>query len=211
VGERALEELVQNASQQAVDLAREQVDVARQELIARASQVFPGAAMVGGGALLAALASGTSTAALILLLARRPGASAAALGVTGAYAGAGAFLARKGLVRLRQVGPDEPDVPVQDEPVQSAERELGSAKRHTKSAAKSARGAKSVAKSARGAKSVAESARGAKSAAESARGAKSVAKLAPQQGGRVKPESRTPSSRRSASGSRTARTRRRAS
>jgi hypothetical protein len=181
VGERALEELVQNASQQAVDLAREQVGVARQELIARASQAFPGAAMVGGGALLAALASGTSTAALILLLARRPGASAAALGVTGAYAGAGAFLARKGLVRLRQVGPDEPDVPVQDEPVQSAERELGSAKRHTKSAAKSARGAKSV------------------------------AKLAPQQGGRVKPESRTPSSRRSASGSRTARTRRRAS
>src|SRR5947209_401317 len=100
VGERPLEELVQNASQQAVLLAREQVDVARRELTARGRQAVPGAAMVGGGAVLAALASGTGTAALILLLARRGRASAAALGVTGAYAGAGALLAREGLVRL---------------------------------------------------------------------------------------------------------------
>jgi hypothetical protein len=115
---------------------------------------------VGGGALLAALASGTGTAALILLLARRPRESAAALGVTGAYAGAGAFLAREGLVRLREAGPpvpdvpvqDEPvenanDVPVQDEPVENAKQDLGSAKRRTTSAAKSPRRTKSVAKS----------------------------------------------------------------
>jgi Putative Actinobacterial Holin-X, holin superfamily III len=119
-----------------VVVAREQVDVARRELIARARQAGPGVAMVGGGALLAALASGTGTAALILLLARRPGASAAAL-VTGAYAGAGAFLAREGLVRLREAGSPVPDVPVQEEPVQTAKQELGSAKRRTKSAAKS--------------------------------------------------------------------------
>lgn len=181
VGERPLEDLVQNASQQAVFLAREQLDVARQELTARARQAFPGAAMVGGGALLAALASGTGTAALVLLLARRPGASAAALGVTGAYAGAGAFLAREGLVHLRQAGPDEPDAPIQDEPGQNAEQDLRSATRQTKSAARSPRRTKSAAKS------------------------------ATQQGGRVKPESRTPSSRRSASASRTARTRRRVS
>lgn len=177
VGERPLEDLVQNASQQAVVLAREQLDIARQELTARARHAFPGAAMVGGGALFAALASGTGTAALILLLTRRPGASAAALGVTGAYAGAGAVLAREGLVRLRQAGPDEPEVPVRDEPVHDAEQDLGSAKRQTTSAAKSPRQTKSAAK----------------------------------QAGRGKPESRTPNARRSASGSRTARTRRRAS
>ena len=122
MGERPLEQLAQTASQQAVVLAREQVEVARRELTARARQAGPGVAMMGGGALLAALASGTGTAALILLLARRPGASAAALGVTGAYAGAGALLAREGLVRLREAGPPQPDVPVQDEPVQSAEQ-----------------------------------------------------------------------------------------
>ena len=133
VGERPLEELVETASQQAVVLAREQVDVARRELTARARQAGPAVALVGGGALLAALASGTGTAALILLLARRPGASAAALGVTGAYAGAGALLAREGLTRLRESGPPQPDVSVQDEPVQNAEQGLGSAKRLTKS------------------------------------------------------------------------------
>jgi hypothetical protein len=78
--------------------------------------------MVGGGALLAALASGTGTAALILLLARRPGPSAAALGVTGAYAGAGAFLAREGLIRLREAGPPLPDVPDRDEPGQTSSK-----------------------------------------------------------------------------------------
>ena len=137
VAERPFQELVQTASQQAVLLAREQVDAARRELTARASEAGPAVAMVGGGAFLGALASGTGTAALILLLARRPGASAAALGVTGAYAGAGALLARGGLVRLRQAGPPLPDVPDPEEPTQKAKQALGAAKRRTKSAAKS--------------------------------------------------------------------------
>ena len=101
--------------------------------------------MVGGGALLGTLAAGTGTAAVVLLLARRPGASAAALGVTGAYAGAGALMAREGLVRLRAAGPSLPDVPVQDEPVEDAEQGPGSAKRRTKSAAKAPRRTKSAA------------------------------------------------------------------
>src|SRR5438270_11953311 len=100
LGERPLEELVQNASQEAVALAREQLNIARRDLTARAREAGPGIAMVGAGAVLAALAAGTGTAALILLLARRPGASAAALGVTGAYAGGGAVLARRGLARV---------------------------------------------------------------------------------------------------------------
>jgi Putative Actinobacterial Holin-X, holin superfamily III len=205
VGQRPLEELVQSASQQAVVLAREQVDVARDELTARARQAGPGVAMVGGGALLTALASGTGTAALVLLLARRSGPSAAALGVTGAYAGAGAFLVRKGLVRLREAAPPLPDVPVEDEPdqnasnepdqnasnepdqnassepVQNAKQDLGPAKRRTKSAAKSPRRTKSAAKS------------------------------PPQPTDRPKPESKSPSSRRGATRPQTDRARRQAS
>jgi hypothetical protein len=153
VGERPLQELAQAASEQTLLLAREQVDAALRELTARARQAGPPAAMVGGGAVLAALASGTGTAALILLLARRPGASAAALGVTGAYAGAGAFLTRAGLVRLREAGPDVTDrdepaqkaAPVPDKPVQNAKRDLGSAKRRADSVAKSTRRRKSPA------------------------------------------------------------------
>jgi hypothetical protein len=135
VSERPLEELVQTMSQQAAVVARAQVDVARRELTAKARQSGTGVAMVGGGAFLVGLASGTGTAGLILLLARRPGASAAALGVTGAYAGAGAFLAREGLARLREAGPP-PDVQVQDEPAESAKQKVGAAKRRTNPAAK---------------------------------------------------------------------------
>ena len=166
-GGRPLEELAQTVSQQAVVLAREQVDVAGRAVTAKAREASTGVAMVGGGALLAALASGTGTAALILILTRRPGASAAALGVTGAYAGAAAILAREGLVRLREAGPSLPDVPVQDEPIQNAKQDLGSAKRRTKSTAKSPLGTKKAAKSPRGTKTAAKSPRRTKSAAKS--------------------------------------------
>lgn len=190
VGELPLEEMVQQASRQAVVLVREQVDVARRELAARARQAGPGAAMVSGGVLLGALASGTGGAALILLLARRPGASAAAVGVTGAYAGAGALLAREGLVRLREAGPHLPDVPVQDDPVQESAQDLASAKRRT--AAKS----QTAAKSARRTKSAAESARQTKSAAGSARRTKSAGDSLLRSTDRPKPKSKAPSSRR---------------
>lgn len=103
VSESPVEGLAQNVSEQALALARQQVELARRGLTIKAKEAGPGAAMVGGAALCALLASGTGTAALVLLLARRPGA-AAALGVTGAYAGAGALLAREGLVRLREAG-----------------------------------------------------------------------------------------------------------
>ena len=103
LNERPLEGLAQTVSEHALVLARQQVDLARRGLATKAREAGPGAAMVGGAAFLGVLASGTGTAALVLLLARRPGASAA-LGVTGAYAGAGALLARKGLIRLREGG-----------------------------------------------------------------------------------------------------------
>ena len=96
----------------------------------------PAAAMVGGAALLAVLASGTGTAALVLLLARRPRASAAALGVTGAYAGAGALLAREGLDRLRAGSLASGDTT--EGTVQDAKKARASAKRSATPTAKSA-------------------------------------------------------------------------
>ena len=149
LSDRPLDELVQTVSEQAVVLARQQVDLARREMATKVRQAGAGAAMVGGAGALAALASGTGTAALVLLLARRPGASAAALGVAGAYAGAGALLAREGLERLRDVGPLVPE-----ETVQNAKNNLGSAKRGTKSARKPSQRASSKARQPTGAKKV---------------------------------------------------------
>jgi hypothetical protein len=129
-------DLVQTMSEQAAAVAREQVDLARQEMAAKARQAAGGLAMVGGGAFLAALASGTGTSGLVLLLAGRGRAAAAALGVTGAYAGAGALLAREGLGRLRGAGPMMPEETVQNAKQNLAPRSGGKPAR--KSAARSA-------------------------------------------------------------------------
>jgi hypothetical protein len=107
--DRPLEELVQTVSEQAVVLAREEVDLARKELTAKARHAASGAGMVGGGALLGVLAAGTGTAALVLMLSGRARPSAAALGVTGIYAAGGAALAQQGIARLRAAGPPVPE------------------------------------------------------------------------------------------------------
>jgi hypothetical protein len=122
--ERPLEELVQTVSERALVLAREEVDLARQELAAKARQAATGAAMVGGAAFLGTLAAGTGTAGVVLLLSRRPGPSAAALGVAAVYATGGAALAQEGIARLRGAGP-----PVPEETVESVKQGPGAAKR----------------------------------------------------------------------------------
>jgi hypothetical protein len=124
VTERPLGDLTQTVSEQAVALARAELAAARQELAAKAKEASSGAAMVGGAALLATLAAGTGTAALVLLLARRPGPSAASVGVTGLYASAGALLAREGITRLRSAAP-----PIPEETVESVKENLGPKKK----------------------------------------------------------------------------------
>jgi Putative Actinobacterial Holin-X, holin superfamily III len=125
--ERPLDELVQTVSQQAVVLAREEVELARRELTAKARQAAGGAAMLGGAALVGTLAAGTGTAGLVLLLSRRPGPSAAALAVTSFYAVGSAGLAREGIARLRAAGP-----PVPEETVESVKENFGSKKKRAK-------------------------------------------------------------------------------
>ena len=126
--ENPLEDLVGTVSDQAIGLVRQQMEVARRELTTKAGQAGPGISMLGGAAVLGALASGTGTAGLVLLLARRPRASAAALGVAGAYAGGSALLARQGLARIREAGPIAP------------EQSAGSAKRAARKPARKATG-----------------------------------------------------------------------
>jgi hypothetical protein len=106
---RPVDEMMQAMSEQAVVLVREQVELARREMTAKARQAGTGAALLGGAGVLGALASGTATAALVLLLSRRPGPSAAAAVVTGAYAGVGAVLAQQGIERLRGASPLVPE------------------------------------------------------------------------------------------------------
>jgi hypothetical protein len=129
---RPLGDFAQAVSDQALVVARQEILRARCELTAKARDASTGAAMVGGAGLLGTLASGTGTAALVLLLSRRPGPSAAALGVTGLYAGFGALLARQGIARLRAAAPPVPE--------ETIKRNLGAAKKPARSSEKAARG-----------------------------------------------------------------------
>jgi hypothetical protein len=81
--DRPISELVQSLPEQAVALIRKEVDMAREEMLAKAREAAPGAAMIGAGGVLGTLATGTATAGLVLLLARKPAAWGAALAVTG--------------------------------------------------------------------------------------------------------------------------------
>jgi hypothetical protein len=110
---RPLDELVQTVSEQAVVLARKEVELARRELTTKARQAAGGAAMLGGAALLGTLAAGTGTAGVVLLLSRRPGPSAAALGVAGVYGLGSVGLAQEGLSRLRGAAPPVPEETVE--------------------------------------------------------------------------------------------------
>src|SRR5919108_4867264 len=112
--ERPLDELVQTVSEQAVVLAREEVELARRELTAKARQAAGGAAMLGGAVLLGTLAAGTGTAGLVLLLSRRGRPSAAAFAVTGFYAAGSAGLAQEGIARLRAAAPPVPEQAVEN-------------------------------------------------------------------------------------------------
>ncbi len=142
--ERPLEDMVQTVSEQAVVLARQEMQLARRELTAKAKQAGAGAAMVGGAGFLAALAAGTGTAALVLFLSRRPRPATAALGVTGLYAAGGAALAQEGITRLRAAGP-----PVPEETVQSVKNLGSTKKKRAEPAQKRAKPAQKRAKPAR--------------------------------------------------------------
>jgi hypothetical protein len=111
--ERSLEDLVRQLSEQAGTLVRQEIALARREMADQARELAGGAGMIGGSALLALLSAGTGTAGLVLLLARRPGPSLAAVTVSSAYGGAAFLLAREGKRRIAEVG-----VPV---PQQTAE------------------------------------------------------------------------------------------
>jgi hypothetical protein len=107
--ERAVDELLRELADEAGTLVREEIALARKELESQVRELGVGAGLLGAAGLLGLLSAGTGTAALVLLLARRPRPWFAAATVSGAYAGAGAMLAREGRRRITAVGVPVPE------------------------------------------------------------------------------------------------------
>lgn len=112
--ERPAEELLRDLAEQAGTLVREEIALARTEMLQQARELGVGAGMVGAAGLLGLLSAGSGTAGLVLMLARRPRPWVAALTVGGAYAGGALLLAREGRRRIEAVGMPLPDQAVEE-------------------------------------------------------------------------------------------------
>jgi hypothetical protein len=112
--ERPVDELLRDLAEQAGTLVREEIALARTEMLQQARALGVGAGMVGAAGVLGLLSAGSGTAGLILLLARRPRPWFAALTVSGAYAGGALLLAGEGRRRIQAVGVSVPAQAVEE-------------------------------------------------------------------------------------------------
>src|SRR5919198_1411237 len=107
-GERSIQELVRDLSQQSSDLARKEVELAKAEMQLKAKRLGMGAGAFGGAGLLGLLALGALTATLILALDTAVAGWLAAPIVTVLYAAIAGVAA---LLGKRKVDEGTPPVP----------------------------------------------------------------------------------------------------
>lgn len=124
-------ELLKELSDHTTTLVRQEIELAKAELTERGKVAGKGAGMLGGAGLIAALALGTLTACLILLLDEAMNAWVAALIVAVAYGAVAGVLALQGRNRIREGMPPAPEQTVESvkEDVRWAKSRATSARR----------------------------------------------------------------------------------
>jgi hypothetical protein len=102
-------ELVKDLSREVSELVRQEIALARAEMMEKGRKAGRGAGMLSGAAVLGLAAVGGSMATLILLLDLVLPAWLAALIVTAAYAAVAAVLARRDKEEIPEAGPPTPE------------------------------------------------------------------------------------------------------
>jgi hypothetical protein len=108
-GSESTAELVKDLSREVSDLVRQEIALARAEMMEKGRKAGRGAGMLSGAAVLGLAAVGGSMATLILLLDLVMPAWLAALIVTAAYAAVAAVLGLRGKGEISEVGPPTPE------------------------------------------------------------------------------------------------------
>ena len=121
-------ELVKELSHEVSQLVREEIALAKAEMIQKGKHAGIGAGMLSGAAVLALAAVGGSMAFLMLVLDSWMPGWLAALIVTIAYAAAAALLARRGKVRISHATPPAPT-----QTIESVKEDVQWAKTHATS------------------------------------------------------------------------------
>ena len=106
-------ELVKDLSREVSELVRQEIALARAEMLQKGRKAGRGAGMLSGAAVLALAAVGGSMATLILLLDLVMPAWLAALIVTAAYAAVAAVLGLRGKEEISEAGPSAPEQTVE--------------------------------------------------------------------------------------------------
>jgi nitrate/nitrite transporter NarK len=104
-----LRELVRDLSEQSRTLARQEVELAKAEMVEKGQKAGVAAGLLGGAAVAALLMLGSLTAFLIIVLALVLPAWASALIVTAVWAAVAGLLAFFGRERARQIGKPVPE------------------------------------------------------------------------------------------------------
>jgi hypothetical protein len=102
-------ELVKDLSREVSDLVRQEIALARAEMMEKGRKAGRGAGMLSGAAVLGLAAVGGSMATLILVLDLVMPAWLAALIVTVAYAAAAAVIGLRGKEEISEAGPPTPE------------------------------------------------------------------------------------------------------
>jgi uncharacterized membrane protein YqjE len=106
---QTISELMSQLTEQATRLARQEVELAKLEMTEKGRRLGVGAGAFGGAGLLATLALGTLTAAIVLILATAMEAWLAAAIVTVAYLAVAGVLALVGREKVQQGTPPAPE------------------------------------------------------------------------------------------------------
>jgi hypothetical protein len=106
-------ELVKDLSREVSELVRQEIALARAEMMQKGRKAGRGAGMLSGAAVLGLAAVGGSMATLILLLDIVMPAWLAALIVTAAYAAVAAVLGLRGKEEISEAGPPAPEQTVE--------------------------------------------------------------------------------------------------
>jgi len=124
-------ELVKQLGEQVSELIRQELELAKTELTAKAKTAGTGAGILGGAGVVALLALGSLTACLILLLSKAMDAWVAALIITVIYGAIAGAIAVMGRDRVKEGVPPTPEQTVETvkEDVQWAKTQATSARR----------------------------------------------------------------------------------
>ena len=107
--QESVSELIKDLSRDISDLVRQEIELARAEMMEKGKKAGIGAGMFGGAALMGAAAVGGSMATIIIVLDLWMPLWLAALITTVLYAAVAAVLAMRGRDELRQTGTPIPD------------------------------------------------------------------------------------------------------